>query len=132
MAKRPKPLAGLVGGVRPAAAPPRRPYAASALNGATLVIPPAPPTRRGPPRPGTLAAGGAYRMRLLAGRPVPLAGGGVAYVYAAGPYTVAAPYAGLGASAGALAAGPYGPALTVYAPGGAVLPPGRGYYLRGL
>lgn len=123
---------GLVGGLRPAPPPPRKPYAASALNGATLVVTPAPPTRRGPAaRPGTLGAGGAYRLRLLAGRPVPLPGGGVAYVYAAGPYTVAAPYAAPGASAPAAGYGPYGPALTVYGPGGATLPAAR-YYLRGL
>ena len=129
MAKR-KTLPGLIAGVRPAPPPPRKPYAVNALNGATLVIPPAPPTRRGPPGPNTLGAGGAYRLRLLSGK-TPLPNGALAYVYAAGPYTVAAPYSGPGASAPALAYGPYGPALTVYGPGGAVLPPSR-YYLRGL
>lgn len=106
------------------------PPGATALNGLTLVIPPAPPTRKRPPAPGSLAAGGAYRLRKLPGS-VTLPGGGLAYVYAAGPYTVAAAYTGPGPAAPPLAYGPYGPALTVYAPGGGKLPASRGYYLRG-
>lgn len=106
------------------------PPGATALNGVTLVITPAPATRaRGPAVTG-LAAGGAYRLRRLPGK-TPLPNGGVAYIYAAGPYTVSAPYADPGPGAAPLTYGPYGPGLTVYGPSGAVLPPAR-YYLRGL
>lgn len=106
------------------------PPGATALNGVTLVVTPAPATRaRGPATTG-LAAGGAYRLRRLSGY-TRLPGGGVAYVYAAGPYTVSAPYAAPGPGAAPATYGPYGPGLTVYGPGGAVMPPAR-YYLRGL
>lgn len=125
-----RPRPGYVNGRRgPPPAYSGPPPAVTALNGLTLVIPPAPPTRRrGTPAKG-LGAGGAYRLRLLSGK-APLPGGGYAYVYAAGPYTVAAPYEP-GTPAAPRGYGAYGPALTVYGPGGAVIPPGRGYYLRG-
>lgn len=132
MPKRRRVIPGLVGGKRPEPPPPRKPYAVHQLNGLTLVIPPAPPTRNGPPRPGTLDAGGAYRLRLLAGRPEPVGNDHLAYIYAAGPYTVAAIYRDYGASGQPAAYGPYGPDLVIYTPNGGTVKPGRGYYLRGL
>lgn len=111
-----KPVPGLVGGKRGQDTYAGPPPSVTALHGATLAIPPTPPTRNRATPPG-IAQGGAYRLRLTSPRPVD-----GYYVYAAGPYTLAYNPQAPGLYAG----------LRVYDYAGQVMPPTRGYYLRGL